>query len=96
MNLPDYFQKSARGKSAEMAKSLNIQLSKLSAWKANKVKVPFQKCLEIETMTNGEVTCEELRPDVNWQEWSVFFENRKSRQTQNSCSLHTSKEQPHD
>ena len=23
-------------------------------------------CIEIEDKTNGQVTCEELRPDVNW------------------------------
>lgn len=28
--------------------------------------VPAERCPDIEAATNGEVTCEELRPDVNW------------------------------
>lgn len=80
MNLFDYFQKSNRGESVRIAKALNIQLSKLSAWKAGKVKVPIYKCKEIEILTNGEVTCEELRPDIDWQAWSDFFKNRKLKQ----------------
>lgn len=28
--------------------------------------VPAERCPNIEAATNGAVTCEELRPDVNW------------------------------
>ncbi len=29
-------------------------------------KVPAEKCPTIERLTNGEVRCEDLRPDIDW------------------------------
>ena len=37
--------------------------------------VPAERCPDIEAATNGVVTCEELRPDVNW---AVLRKRRKS------------------
>lgn len=38
----------------------------ISAWKTGARPVPIPRCIEIEQVTEGIVTCEELRPDFNW------------------------------
>ena len=51
------------GKSA-LAKHLGILPWAVAKWE--KTQVPAERCPDIENLTNKQVTCEELRPDVNW------------------------------
>lgn len=41
-----------------------ISLRAVSKWSAGNV--PVERCPDLEQLTKGKVTCEELRPDVNW------------------------------
>lgn len=38
----------------------------LSQWANGRRQVPAERCLVIERLSNGAVTCEELRADVEW------------------------------
>jgi DNA-binding transcriptional regulator YdaS (Cro superfamily) len=49
-----------------LAKKLKLAPSLLSQWR-NKVRpVPAERCPAIERATGRAVTCEEMRPDVDW------------------------------
>lgn len=50
---------------AALARQIGITAWGLS--KLNKQKLPIKRCLAIEKFTDGAVTGEELRPDVNWE-----------------------------
>lgn len=49
---------------SEIARQLGVKPQAVQQW--FKTKVPAERCPEIEKFTEGKVTCEELRPDVNW------------------------------
>ncbi|MGY6771971.1 transcriptional regulator [Gallibacterium anatis] len=59
------------GKSA-LARHFGILPWAVSKWE--KTKVPAERCPDIEALTNYKVTCEELRPDINW---SVLRKKKK-------------------
>lgn len=67
MQLKEYFQGSKRGEMARLIQSMNIAQPIVSLWVSGKRRVPAERCPEIEKFTEGKVTCEELRPDVNWK-----------------------------
>lgn len=50
------------GKSA-MARAFNVTPWAVSKWSK---RVPAERCPDIERLTNGQIRCEELRPDVDW------------------------------
>ncbi|MFQ6876513.1 MAG: transcriptional regulator [Haemophilus parainfluenzae] len=50
---------------SEIAKKLGVTPQAVQQW--FKRKTPIIRCPEIEKFTEGKVTCEELRPDVNWK-----------------------------
>lgn len=52
------------GTQKELAQRLGITPSAVNQWITTGV--PAERCPAIERMTNGQVTCEELRPDVDW------------------------------
>ncbi|MFZ7235824.1 helix-turn-helix domain-containing protein [Avibacterium gallinarum] len=52
------------GGQSALAKHFNIRPWAVSKWQ--KSGVPAERCPEIEKLTNGRVTCEELRPDIDW------------------------------
>ncbi|MCW9733721.1 helix-turn-helix domain-containing protein [Avibacterium sp. 20-15] len=52
------------GGQSALAKHFNIRPWAVSKWQ--KSGVPAERCPEIEKLTNGQVTCEELRPDIDW------------------------------
>ncbi|SPL72297.1 transcriptional regulator [Acinetobacter stercoris] len=52
------------GSKSALAKKLEITPWALSKW--NPERIPDDRCLAIEDLTNGEVKAEELRPDINW------------------------------
>lgn len=49
---------------SEIARQLGVKPQAVQQW--FKRKTPIIRCPEIERITDGKVTCEELRPDVNW------------------------------
>ena len=66
MQLRKYLKSSARGETARLSKAIKIAQPIVSFWANGKRQVPAERCPEIEKFTKGKVTCEELRPDVNW------------------------------
>lgn len=53
------------GSKSELANRLNITRQAVHNWYLTS-KVPVERCIDIEELTNGAVTCEQLRPDLNW------------------------------
>jgi len=66
MNLQTYFQLEGRGSLTVLASSINAFTSDVSNWSNHVRQVPAERCPDIEKATNGQVTCEELRPDIPW------------------------------
>ena len=54
------------GSATALAHHLNITKGAVSQWKDEGRKVPAEYCPAIDRLTNGAVTCEDLRPDVDW------------------------------
>ncbi|WP_027390550.1 transcriptional regulator [Chrysiogenes arsenatis] len=50
------------GSKSALARLLDISPAAISQWD----KVPLPHCFTIEKITNGQVRCEELRPDIDW------------------------------
>lgn len=65
MTLQDYFDKTGISQAA-FAREIGVSLPLVNQWKAGSRQVPASRCPDIERATNRAVTCEELRPDVNW------------------------------
>lgn len=65
MQLIDYVNLD-RGSRTKLAKVLFVHQVLISQWALNRRQVPADRCPDIEKATGGKVTCEELRPDVNW------------------------------
>lgn len=56
--------KKGRGGITSLAKHFGITSWAVSRWRESGV--PAERCPDIELLTGGKVTCEDLRPDVNW------------------------------
>ena len=54
------------GSQAALAAALSVTKAAVSQWKDADRKVPAEHCPAIERLTNGEVRCEDLRPDIEW------------------------------
>ncbi|MEI7216245.1 helix-turn-helix domain-containing protein [Pectobacterium carotovorum] len=54
------------GGQASMARLLGVSAPTINQWVNGVRPIPAERCLEIEKITQGKVTCEELRPDVDW------------------------------
>lgn len=54
------------GSQKALAALLNVTKSAVSQWRDEGRRVPAEHCPLIERATNGEVRCEDLRPDVAW------------------------------
>lgn len=65
MNLKTYTNQE-RGRAASLGRELDIPSVLISQWANGIRQIPAERCLEIEKITEGAVTCEELRPDVDW------------------------------
>ena len=52
------------GSKTALAKKLQIRPWSVHKWNENKI--PYERCLEIEDLTNGLVKADDLRPDMNW------------------------------
>lgn len=57
---------SAVGGQAALARLLGVSTPTVNQWVSGKRRVPAERCPAIEKSTSGEVTCEQLRPDVDW------------------------------
>lgn len=49
-----------------LASVIGVAPSNVSQWKTGRRPIPSDRCPSIERATNGMVTCEEMRPDVDW------------------------------
>lgn len=56
----------AVGGQASMARVLGLSAPTINQWVNGVRPIPADRCPDIEKATNGSVTCEELRPDVDW------------------------------
>ncbi|MEI8324967.1 MAG: helix-turn-helix domain-containing protein [Betaproteobacteria bacterium] len=51
---------------SRLALLLGVQPPTVHEWKSGKRQVPAERCPQIERVTAGAVTCEQLRPDMEW------------------------------
>jgi DNA-binding transcriptional regulator YdaS (Cro superfamily) len=66
MNLETYLS-GQRGRAASLARDIGVTPVTVHQWAFKEGKqVPAERCPAIEKATDGAVTCEELRPDVDW------------------------------
>ena len=65
MNLKTYVDKQ-RGRAASLGRAIGVTPVLVSQWANGRRPIPAERCPAIEKATSGEVTCEELRPDVDW------------------------------
>jgi len=54
------------GGAAAMAKALGKSTQAVCFWRDGKRQIPADVCPSIERLTKRQVTCEALRPDVDW------------------------------
>ena len=54
------------GGQAALARILGVKPPSVNQWVNGDRPVPAERCPDIEAATAGAVTCEELRPDINW------------------------------
>lgn len=54
------------GGQTKMARLLNVKPPTVNQWVHLVKQIPAERCPKIERFTHGAVTCEELRPDVDW------------------------------
>lgn len=54
------------GSIAALARHLGVAPPSVHQWASGARQIPAERCPQIERVTQGEVTCEELRPDVDW------------------------------
>lgn len=66
MNLTDYLEKSNLTQAA-LGELLGVSQGAVGQWRLEGRRVPAEHCPAIERISNREVTCEELRPDVDWK-----------------------------
>jgi DNA-binding transcriptional regulator YdaS (Cro superfamily) len=64
MNLKTYLD--TPGAASKLAAKLGIPAAMVAQWKAGTRSVPVHRCIAIEQATDGAVTCEELRQDIDW------------------------------
>lgn len=64
MNLREYLSKVDTN--AGLAKKLNVSPALVSQWRNGIRPIPFERCPEIERVTDGQVSRKDLCPD-NWQ-----------------------------
>lgn len=86
MTLDEYLSEPGRRAKA-FAIVLGVKPVQVSQWRTGARQVPADACPSIERATGGKVTCEELRPDVEWavirgtigNPGSIAFEGRDSQ-----------------
>lgn len=76
MNLESYLSNVEHA--AALADRLGISPVLISQWRTGVRQVPAERCPDIERVTNGVLTCEELRPDLIRQ-WSYLRSTSKKK-----------------
>lgn len=72
---------------AELARRISASTAQVDQWKRGERPIPAMRCEEIEIASGRAVTCEELRPDVEWtrdENGRAFY--RESRVTRSEPS----------
>jgi DNA-binding transcriptional regulator YdaS (Cro superfamily) len=64
MDLSTYLKPA--GAAAKLARLLGVPPAMVSQWKHGTRSIPVHVCVQIEDITGGLVTCEEMLPDVDW------------------------------
>ncbi|EMO9020184.1 TPA: transcriptional regulator [Raoultella ornithinolytica] len=54
------------GGQAALSRNLGVTSPTVNQWTKGTRQIPAKRCLGIEKATGGTVTCEELRPDIDW------------------------------
>ncbi|HDZ0806617.1 helix-turn-helix domain-containing protein [Klebsiella pneumoniae] len=54
------------GGQAALSRNLGISSPTVNQWTTGIRQIPAERCPAIEKATGGAVTCEELRPDIDW------------------------------
>jgi DNA-binding transcriptional regulator YdaS (Cro superfamily) len=54
------------GSMQSLAAPLGVTKGAVSQWKMPGRRIPAEHCPTIEKLTDGDVRCEQLRPDVEW------------------------------
>ena len=55
------------GSLQSLAEKLDVTKGAVGQWKLPGRRIPAEHCPVIERLTSGQVRCEQLRPDVDWQ-----------------------------
>ena len=66
MDIKAYIEAAERGAAARLAAQIGVHPVMVSQWVNGIKAVPAERCPAIERATNGEVTADQLRPDVIW------------------------------
>ena len=73
MKLDEYLKQQGTGASYQLAKKLKIQPTNVYMWANKKANISAGRCIQIELLTDGAVTCEELNPNFDWDSaWKLF------------------------
>lgn len=69
--LPTYFMPLQRaiwemGGTGRLAEAMGVSSPTVSQWLSGVRRVPIKRCIQIEKVTSGGVSCEILRPDFDW------------------------------
>lgn len=64
MQLADYTKQ--RGRQAALCRDIGAFASDVTNWVKGNRPVPEARCADIERVSGGQVTVEELRPDIAW------------------------------
>lgn len=68
MLLPTYL-KLSRGNASDLARGMRVSRVMVYIWATGKKPVPQRRCVQIEKLTKGAVTRQELRPDDFGEYW---------------------------
>lgn len=61
------FLSSARGQGVHLASAIGVHPVLITQWRSADIRlVPADRCPQIERATEGAVTCEEMRADLQW------------------------------
>ena len=67
------FKATRHGASYQLAKKLKIQPTNVYMWANKKANISAGRCIQIELLTDGAVTYEELNPNFDWDSvWKLF------------------------
>jgi DNA-binding transcriptional regulator YdaS (Cro superfamily) len=66
MSLADYLQQTGTSQ-RHLAELVGVTQGRVSQWLGGET-IPPERCIAIQTATGGALTCEQLRPDLEWHQ----------------------------